>query len=537
LQQGWQQMMKRVSHTIGFALFAALQAMPLAAQSRSWTLEDRVLVGNGDIVLALALGTREVYGATPTGIIVYDFTTERWKPPFAPVEGYPAQDEVTALAWDRVAGGLWVGTRAGDLYSWTPGFGGWDRHPLGAQSEVLAMAADAATGAVYVATARQWLRVQTGSSFAEPITPNDVPPDARRILDRTRERDPVLESLRGTLGLDADLRRWPITDVIEGERPGEFWVATAGGGIVHVDGRGIDREWLRFGLLTTGTAAIGFDGTNVWFGGDGRGQRNGVVAADPSLAQWWQVDAATEGGPAGFVAEIMTDSAATWFAASDGLYRLSGEPGEWDGVVYRTRDGLPSDEITSLARTGTRLWIGTRRGIAAIDERGRVETNFAGAPVHRLTSRNDTLWIAGDDGLWVIPAASSSLRRATAEAAPLAQQHAALSGRISDVATATDAVFVLIGDVLYTLTGEGWSGPLRDASLDAIGPPLRLATAEGRLWVAGGRGVAHRDPESGAWRAFEIPGDIPVGPVLDVKPLGEYVWIATPAGALRLRWK
>lgn len=528
---------KRLNGILLLAAGLALAATPLHAQSRSWSLEDRVLIGSGDVVLALARGTREIYGATPTGIIVYDFTTDRWLPPYAPVEGYPTQDPVTALAFDRVAGALWAGTRGGDLFSWTPGFGNWERHAMGAQSEVLGMAADAASGAIYVATARHWLRLQTGSSFAEPITPDAVPSDARRALDRTRQRDPVLESLRGTLNLDADLRRWTVTDLIEGERPDEYWVATAGGGIVHVEGRGLEREWLRFGLLTTGTAAIGFDGRQLWFGGDGRGQTNGVTAADPSLTQWWPIDAATEGGPAGFVSEIVSDAAGTWFASSDGLFRLTGEPGAWDGHVYRTRDGLPSDEVTALVRAGDRIWVGTRRGVACIDERGRVEMNFVGAPVHRLALRNDTLWIAGEDGLWVIPGASTSPRRASAETAPFAQQDPALSGRVSDVVATTDALYMLIGDALHAHTAAGWSGPIRDASLDAIAPILRLSAAEGRLWVAGGRGVAYRDPESGAWRSFQIPGDIPVGPALDVHQQGEHVWIATPAGALRLRWQ
>jgi ligand-binding sensor domain-containing protein len=216
---------------------------------------------------------------------------------------------------------------------------------------------------------------------------------------------------------------------------------------------------------------------------------------------------------------------------------MTGQPGSWDGQVYGAREGLPSDEVTAIVRAGSRLWVGTRRGVACIDERGRVEMNFVGAPVHRLAIRNDTLWIAGEDGLWLIPDASSSPRRAAAELAPDREQNPLLAGRVSDIVAMVDAMYVLLGDALHAYTAEGWSQPIRDASLDAIGPPLRMAADEGRLWIAGGRGIAHRDPESGAWRSFRIPGDIPVGPALDVMPLGDNVWVATPAGALRLRWR
>jgi len=59
-------------------------------------------------------------------------------------------------------------------------------------------------------------------------------------------------------------------------------------------------------------------------------------------------------------------------------------------------------------------------------------------------------------------------------------------------------------------------GRVRDAELQRVGPPLRLA-ADGRdVWVAGPRGVARLDAEMGRWEAFTVPFDIPAGPVLDV---------------------
>jgi ligand-binding sensor domain-containing protein len=531
----------RFAHAALHAVTILAIATPdLAAQRRAWTGDDRILIGSGALVLALALGPREVFAATPTGILVYDFTTRRWKPPLAPVENYPAQDEVTALAYDRVSAGLWLGTRAGDLYSYTPGFGRWERHAMGAQGEVLAIAADAATGDLFVATPRQWLRIEPGSSFSEPIAPDAAPPAVREILDRTRaQRDPALEAVRGTLGLDAELRRWEITDIVEGERPGEYWVATAGGGVLHFDRTGMDREWIPFGIVSRGTAAIGFDGERLWFGGDGRGPRNGVAAANASLEQWWSYDAATERAPAGFVAEILATQSGTWFAASDGLYLATSEAdaaaAEWQR--WTAQDGLPSDEVTTLAAAEDVLWAGTRRGVAAIDDNGRIIARLVGAPVHRVAARNDTLWVAGDDGLWIVPGAASNTRRAAAQPAPGADANAALSGRIADVVVTPDGVHVLIGDGLFSYSGGSWRGPERDATLEAVGPPLRLAFDSGRLWVAGGRGVAFRESASGAWQSFEVPGDIPVGPALDVLPVGEHVWIATPAGGVRLRWR
>ena len=55
------------------------------------------------------------------------------------------------------------------------------------------------------------------------------------------------------------------------------------------------------------------------------------------------------------------------------------------------------------------------------------------------------------------------------------------------------------------------------------------------IWVAGARGAAVLDPATGGWTRYLVPADIPAGPVVDVAPAGDHVWLATPLGALRMR--
>jgi hypothetical protein len=78
---------------------------------------------------------------------------------------------------------------------------------------------------------------------------------------------------------------------------------------------------------------------------------------------------------------------------------------------------------------------------------------------------------------------------------------------------------------------------LRDPALARIGNAYRLAASAGYLWAAGPGGIAYRDPASGAWTAFTVPADLPAGPAVDVVQVGDDVWAATPAGAIRLRWR
>jgi hypothetical protein len=98
-----------------------------------------------------------------------------------------------------------------------------------------------------------------------------------------------------------------------------------------------------------------------------------------------------------------------------------------------------------------------------------------------------------------------------------------------------DRMFAIAGGTVYA--ADTSSPPVRDPMLSRIGEPYRLSAAEGYLWVAGPGGIAYRDPSSGAWTAFTAPVDLPAGPVVDVLPVGDDVWAATPAGAIRLRWR
>ncbi len=469
------------------------------AQAPPWLAGDRVLVSEGGTLYALALGVREVYAAGPAGVLVYDFTRAQWNAPIAAIGDYPVGQRITGMAHDRASGELFVTNAAGDAYRWVPGFERWEP----------------------VFTAER----------------ESLSPEVRAALARrpgAGARDPVLDAVRGSLGLDPRLRRWPIMDALAGERPGEYWVATGGGGLVHFDSRGLERNWLPWGLLSRSTAALAFDGQRLWFGGDGRSARNGVTAATPSLTHWAHYEASEDGAPAGFVAEILPARGRVWFASSDGVYRYDGDAAgraAWTG--WTPRQGLPSVETTSLAAMGDLVWVGTRRGLAAIAGDVIEATFFADRPVHRLAVHRDTLWVATADGLFIGTAASAL--DAPFEAAPGAADHAALRGPVDDVVAGEEGVYALAGGALYRWAEGGWSGALRDGAIERIAPLIRLAHTDGRLWIAGGRGIAWMRGPGAGWRTLEIPRDIQRGPVVDVLVVGEHVWVATPDGATRLR--
>ncbi|MCI0433379.1 MAG: hypothetical protein L0271_07005, partial [Gemmatimonadetes bacterium] len=399
----------RFAITVTVAVLGVVRAGGLGAQGPIWLTGDRVHVSDGGTLHALALGPREVFAAGDAGVLAWDFTRNRWNLPVAPIGEFLAGDRITGLAHDFATGELYLATARGDTYRFTPAFDRWER---------------------------------VGDTAGDAL-----PPGIRAALERRAggPRDPVLDAVRGSLGTDARLRRWPITDILAGERPGEYWVATDGGGLLRFESRGLVRDWMRWGLLSRGTAALAFDGERVWFGGDGRSPRNGVAAADPSLGAWWQFDAADDGAPAGFVAEMLSAGDHIWFASSDGVYRFDARAlpraGRSAWRRFTTRDGLLSFEATALARAGETVWAGTRAGLAAIIGEEVTGTLLPGRPVYRLAVRGDTLWIASADGLHIVPRASTSPDAAVP--APGVAQVAVFRSAVEDLVAGADAIYAL----------------------------------------------------------------------------------------------
>jgi len=234
----------------------------------------------------------------------------------------------------------------------------------------------------------------------------------------------------------------------------------------------------------------------------------------------------------------VTFAGATWFAAEDGLFRLgtlpaAGARGEWRRIT--TAGGLASDRVRSVAARSNLLWAGTDRGLTPFDSTGAAirEPLLAGQRVSRIAVRDDTLFIAADRGLFALLVRN---RRAAATALPEpVGRFPVLRGRVTDVVADDSLMFVIAGNLIFDVSGTGT--PIRDAALDRIGPPVRLAIRDGQLWAAGRRGIARRDPGNHVWQAFTVPEDVHAGPVADVLPDGDHVWAATPAGAVRLRWR
>lgn len=457
-----------------------------AGQSRLWNPDERITISSFGEVLAIAYDRRNVYAATPNGLEIYDAVARRWLMPSTLEDRYPMFERPVALAYDRSQGGLWLLAASGNVYLRSDLSGVWDMR-----------------------------------------APFDVP---RELIARrsAAESDPAWRVMRGTVTLDPAGRRWPVTAIADSEVPGIYWVGTAGGNIIRADTRTLSGEWLSFGTLSRGVNAIAVaaDG-GLWFGGDGLGPRQGITQADRDLQRWTSYESVAARAPRRNVNRILTGDT-IWAAAADGVFLLPEGARSWRRI--EERDGLPDDYVRSLERTSHGIWAGTSRGLALIDPAALRATwrGMEGARINGLAVRNDTLWIATDLGLWIATSDSSGMQVLEA---PGRSELPWLKMRIMSVAYAAGSIAALVEDRLYVYD-TAWNGPVllqggrRAHELRSTGESLLILRADG---------LEEYNPSKKESIFLSIPADIPDGPVRDAARAGEYIWVATPSGAVRLR--
>src|SRR5204863_103059 len=140
-------------------------------------------------------------------------------------------------------------------------------------------------------------------------------------------------------------------------RDGTLFIATAGGGLLRIDGDRVTRFTTRDGLPSDRIWAIEDDGDGgLWVATHGGGVvrwRNGRV-----------VQRITTGLPNDVARAVLRDTDGRLWIGTDG-----GGVVVWqNGAIVRsvtTRDGLPNDYVRTLLRDSNgSLWIGTDNGLA-----------------------------------------------------------------------------------------------------------------------------------------------------------------------------
>ncbi len=347
------------------------------------------------LVSGMTRDDRQLYAASEGGLQILDLLSGRWQQPSTMEDGYPVDEGPAAAAYDPFERVVWLGTTTGGLHSYQVDFGRWrlEASPgLGPIVAILPLSEDRGEG-VLVRTPTGWYLVERFSGAVRPLPPGQLPPEAAALEAPAHERlrllEPAYAAAGATLTADRGGRTWPVTSFVAGDRPGVYWLGTAGDNLYRLDVRFLEAEPRPFGLLTSGSGALAVDAGWLWIGGDGRGPRRGPVRAGHDLQQWRQYEAGIVPAPSELVEDILVPADAVWFGGRGGLYRLDRRSDRWlqvAGVGGR----LP---VRRLAAVEGGLWAATDLGLVRVSADGAVEgTFFEGRAVHAVVAANGGIW-------------------------------------------------------------------------------------------------------------------------------------------------
>jgi ligand-binding sensor domain-containing protein len=204
----------------------------------------------------------------------------------------------------------------------------------------------------------------------------------------------------------------------------------------------------------------------------------GIALYEPAEDNW-QLSSCPEAGPASPLirAGLQTADNALWFATDEGISRYDGTT--WQ--TFTTADGLPSDNVQTLAESGRILWAGTDKGLAFY-EAGTWRVVTAGDIRALSRSTEGTLWFFNEVGLFYFDPTSGVL---TAVATP------PVSIVYDQLATA-EGFWIATELGVYFLPGGRPSTTTEWQSLTPSNEAITALaqTADGRLWAATGQGLA-----------------------------------------------
>jgi hypothetical protein len=345
------------------AAAAVLGAGNAAAQhpSSRWRPEERVVVGDYSVVLALAGGRDLLYVFTPDGIGVYDTRLDRWElplplpPGFAPPIGSPA-------IVDPMDRSVWLGTQSGLLH-YDPRLELVESVAVpGGVVDIMFDRDDTFVG-LYARSPYRWYMVQRGSGILMDVA--SLPPPEQQIrstsLEAVMHRDPGLVA-RSPLALtDERLRDYRYTAAAELQLTEELFLGTDGMGVLFVDPVTRAFERLAFGLLDRNAASLVVVDDVVVVGASGRGRRWGLTLMSRDLQRFrYEEGPAATGYRFRRVLDLAADGEAVLAATERGAWRIGP-----DGRAARLAPELVGDAVGvfTVARNPAGIWAGTERGL------------------------------------------------------------------------------------------------------------------------------------------------------------------------------
>jgi len=296
-----------------------------------------------------------------------------------------------------------------------------------------------------------------------------------------------------------------------------LWLATSSG-IVKFDKTSLNtsKRFLFYtpfdGVAATQTVAVAVDGRgNRWFAHD-------VVDAGLSVLDSldsWRVLRPQDGlllrsGKKANTVFATGDS--VWAGTESGVTLFVGDR---VGIRLDADDGLPSDNVRAIARTGRYVWIGTDQGLARLE--GGVLTRYPLAgptgsnDILSLATRGDDLWVGSVSGISLVTAFGDTIRPVTTSGLIPPGSPTGSRASVFEIAFEDTTAWAVTNFGPARLEGATWTRypSQRNATNTLFGRETRSVATVGReVWIGNSeRGGAKFDPLGSrpGWQEVSLP--------------------------------
>jgi hypothetical protein len=312
-----------------------------------------------------------------------------------------------------------------------------------------------------------------------------------------------------------------------------LWVLTAGHGPFLGSQRRRELASAWFGLYDSAVTAIHSDGKMIWFGSSP--SAGAVVGANADLTGWRVLPAQQEYAfPTATVNDILTWKGYVWFATAQGVVRHDPAAATRKFVFYRRMLGSSDLRVIRLFVHGDKLYAGTERGIASLDDPA---LQFKGnpLPISATPAINDfgeggdkggDLWAATDLGLLVLrPEGWRAFDDVTLDDVP-----EGTGVRVAAVAYHDSSLYWAGDDRVYVKPRRRETRTL--FTQDGV---IRLALDGNVLYAAHTSGVRAYNLKNRLWTDFRLEDGIPGTKVQSMMVRDGFLWVGTDYGATRIR--
>lgn len=329
-------------------------------------------------------------------------------------------------------------------------------------------------------------------------------------------------------------RDFTITDVLD-DNGGTNWFGTWGLGAATAGVNADIVEFLPYGLMQNRVNALAMTNGQIWVGGAiTTAGRTGITHFDPSTHDFTYIESGLElDFPAVDINCLDVLDNMLYVGTSEGLCIIDTDTHEHLARFDR-RQGLPDDNILSLAVRADSVWVGTEYGACLVltheDSVTVAYPAYLGSMiVYDIEMTQDEVWFATSEGAFRLTLENRRLER-------LNDPEVRLFGDVFDIETTVDDMWFLSSDGVLRI--ERHSGETEVFPL--YGPRsglYSLAVCEWALAIGTDQGLSLIYLDDRRTRRDLITSDgLPSNYIFSLCFDGDFLWIGSDRGLTRFDW-